>query len=83
MRFIQSARISQTATGMGSDYLILDNEICGNLSDNTGDGKIDERCIRDDAPTIPTPPNGNTLGVELWTIVVIMIMMGMWMKAVV
>ena len=34
-------------------YPILDNEVCGNLRDDTGDGRIDEGCPRDDAPTVP------------------------------
>ena len=44
----------------------MDHEICGDLHDNTGDGRIDEGCPRDDTPDTPTtPPNGNTPGVEI------------------
>ena len=43
-----------------TDDPILDNEICGDLRDNTGDGRIDEGCPHDDTPDTPTtPPNGN------------------------
>ena len=46
--------------------LFCDHEICGDFSDNTGDGRIDEGCPHDYIPNTPTiPPTGNTPGVEI------------------